>query len=133
MSYRHCWAQSPLFNLDAILVQLRIIKEENVVDRTSSEEIKEAVTEIDTDGDDAIDLHDLHPWPSTVDLHPWPSPSTSSISSFWSDEGFSGTFSGRNPCYFNTGVMGNCGTSEEFAAAFVSLAHHQGSSSNSAL
>ncbi|KAH7861818.1 hypothetical protein Vadar_031287 [Vaccinium darrowii] len=90
-----------------LFLQLRIIKEENV-DKTSSEEIKEAVTEIDTDGDSAInlhDLHDLHPWPSTVDLHPWPSPSTSSISSFWSDEGFSGTFSCRNPCYFNTGVM----------------------------
>ncbi|KAH7838317.1 hypothetical protein Vadar_024930 [Vaccinium darrowii] len=26
-------------------------------------------------------------------------------SNFWSNEGFSGTFSGRNPCYFNTGVM----------------------------
>ncbi|XP_058188363.1 probable galacturonosyltransferase-like 7 [Rhododendron vialii] len=25
--------------------------------------------------------------------------------SFWSDRRFSGTFSGRNPCYFNTGVM----------------------------
>lgn len=24
---------------------------------------------------------------------------------FWSDERFSGTFSGRRPCYFNTGVM----------------------------
>ncbi|XP_047316637.1 probable galacturonosyltransferase-like 7 [Impatiens glandulifera] len=24
---------------------------------------------------------------------------------FWSDKRFSGTFSGRNPCYFNTGVM----------------------------
>ncbi|KAJ8619456.1 hypothetical protein MRB53_027985 [Persea americana] len=24
---------------------------------------------------------------------------------FWSDERYSGTFSGRNPCYFNTGVM----------------------------
>ncbi|XP_010522810.1 PREDICTED: probable galacturonosyltransferase-like 7 [Tarenaya hassleriana] len=24
---------------------------------------------------------------------------------FWSDERFSGTFKGRNPCYFNTGVM----------------------------
>ena len=24
---------------------------------------------------------------------------------FWSEEGFSGTFTGRNPCYFNTGVM----------------------------
>ncbi|KAH7862540.1 hypothetical protein Vadar_006269 [Vaccinium darrowii] len=33
------------------------------VDRTSSEEIKEAVTEIDTDGDGAIDLHEF------VDFH----------------------------------------------------------------